>query len=124
MINLCRLNAVINFLMIRMSAKVDVIKSLAAILAIPLMVCVAAGNCYADDAWYEAWDETEAAASRLYVDDKATEFENDAFDEIIGIARSGETDEGIKALNAFLLSRIRDMKVVFCLWQKKRGRDS
>ena len=57
---------------------------------------------YAETNRFDVWDELDGAAAILFNDQEIDEDEYRNSEEILGLGRTGETEEAIKALNTFL----------------------
>jgi hypothetical protein len=57
---------------------------------------------YAGTERFGVWDELDAATATLFNDQQIDEDEDRNLEEVLGLGRSGQTEEAIKALNAFL----------------------
>lgn len=51
---------------------------------------------------YTIWDETDGTLAELFNDQKIDEYEYQSMEDVLGLGRSGEIEEAIKSLNAFL----------------------
>jgi hypothetical protein len=57
---------------------------------------------YAETDRFGVWDELDAATAMLFNDRQIDEDEDRNMEEVLGLGRSGQTEEAIKTLNAFL----------------------
>ncbi len=78
-------------------------KKLAAISVLAIIAIVMTTRIsYADIDRFDAWDELDAVMANLFNDHQIDQDEDRSLEEVLGLGRSGQTEEAIKALNAFL----------------------
>ncbi len=78
-------------------------KILLATLALALALTgMTARMSYADTDRFAVWDQLDTATAELFNDQQIDEYENRSFEEVLGLGRTGETEEAITALNEFL----------------------
>lgn len=67
-----------------------------------IVVVMLTSSSYADTDRFDVWDELDKATATLFNDRQIDEDEDRNLEEVLGLGRSGQTEEAIKALNAFL----------------------
>jgi hypothetical protein len=79
------------------------VKKLSAIPVLAIILIVMTTRIsYADTDRFDVWDELDAATATLFNDRQIDDDEDRNLEEVLGLGRSGQTEEAIKALNAFL----------------------
>jgi K+-sensing histidine kinase KdpD len=76
--------------------------TLATLILAIIVTGMSTGICVADTDRFTVWDELDAAAATLFNVQLIDEDEDRNLEEVLGLGRTGKTDEAIKTLNAFL----------------------
>jgi cyanate lyase len=81
----------------------DKMKKLSATLALAIILNgMTTRISYAEMDRFGVWDELDAATATLFNDRQIDEDEDRNLEEVLGLGRSGQTEEAIRALNDFL----------------------
>lgn len=67
-----------------------------------IVVVMLTSSSYADIDRFDTWDELDAVIATLFNDHQIDQDEDRSLEEVLGLGRSGQTEEAIKALNVFL----------------------